>query len=38
MGLGKTHEPLDGVDVTFPGPGEHEVGKNADNNDNPKFG
>ena len=37
MGLGKRHEPLDNVDVNFPGPGEHEVGKPADKNDAAKF-
>jgi len=40
MGLGKRHEPLDGVPVENPGVGSYDVGKDADNNDNPtwKFG
>lgn len=38
MGLGKRHEPLDGIDVDYPGPGEHEVGKNAGENAAPAYG
>jgi len=38
MGLGKRHEPLDGIDVEYPGPGEHEVGKNAGENAAPAYG
>lgn len=40
MGLGKRHEPLDGVPYENPGVGSHNIGKDADKNDNPtwKFG
>lgn len=37
MGLGKRHEPLDGVPHENPGPGAHETTKDAHDNSNPAF-
>ena len=37
MGLGKRHEPLDGQNLTFPGVGNYDLRKGANENSNPTW-